>query len=59
MIRYEKDTHNIVTLTLDMADSPYNIISHDIGHSFLPVLKHLKEEKSKGLLRGVDRKSVV
>ena len=53
MIRYEKDTHNIVTLTLDMADSPYNIISHDIGHSFLPVLKHLKEEKSKGLLRGV------
>ena len=53
MIRYEKDNHNIVTLTLDMADSPYNIISHDIGHSFLPVLKHLKEEKSKGLLRGV------
>ena len=53
MIRYEKDTNNIVTLTLDMEGSTYNIISHEIGHSFLPVLKHLKSEKSKGLLRGV------
>ena len=53
MIRYEKDTNNIVTLTLDMEGSAYNIISHEIGHSFLPVLKHLKSEKSKGLLRGV------
>ena len=53
MIRYEKDTNNIVTLTLDMAGSTYNIISHDIGKSFLPVLQHLKQEKSKGLLRGL------
>ena len=53
MIRYEKDTHNIVTLTLEMAGSPYNIISHDIGKSFVSVLHHLKAEKSKGLLRGV------
>ena len=53
MIRYEKDTHNIVTLTLEMADSPYNIISHDIGKSFVSVLNHLKAEKAKGLLRGV------
>lgn len=53
MIRYEKDTHNIVTLTLDMDGSKYNVISHDIGRSFLPVLHHLKQEKSKGLLRGV------
>ncbi len=53
MIRYEKDTHNIVTLTLDMDGGTYNVISHDIGKSFLPVLHHLKEEKNKGLLRGV------
>jgi 3-hydroxyacyl-CoA dehydrogenase / enoyl-CoA hydratase / 3-hydroxybutyryl-CoA epimerase len=53
MIRYEKDTHNIVTLTLDMEGEAYNIISHDIGNSFMPVLQHLKIEKSKGLLRGV------
>jgi 3-hydroxyacyl-CoA dehydrogenase / enoyl-CoA hydratase / 3-hydroxybutyryl-CoA epimerase len=53
MIRYEKDTHNIVTLTLDMSGSAHNIISHDIGNSFGPVLQHLKAEKAKGLLRGV------
>ena len=53
MIRYEKDTHNIVTLTLDMGGNPHNIISHDIGNSFIPVLQHLKAEKAKGLLRGV------
>jgi 3-hydroxyacyl-CoA dehydrogenase / enoyl-CoA hydratase / 3-hydroxybutyryl-CoA epimerase len=53
MIRYEKDTNNIVTLTLEMAGSPYNIISHDIGKSFVSVLNHLKSEKTKGLLRGV------
>ena len=53
MIRYEKDTHNIVTLTLDMDGGKYNVISHDIGKSFLPVLKHLKTEKENGLLRGV------
>ena len=53
MIRYEKDTYNIVTLTLDMDGSTHNVISHDIGKSFVPVLKHLKTEKEKGLLRGV------
>ncbi len=53
MIRYEKDTHNIVTLTLEMAGSPYNIINHDIRKSFVSVLLHLKAEKKKGLLRGV------
>jgi 3-hydroxyacyl-CoA dehydrogenase / enoyl-CoA hydratase / 3-hydroxybutyryl-CoA epimerase len=53
MIRYEKDPDNIVTLTLDMEGQKHNIISHDIGKSFLPVLKHLKGEKAKGLLRGV------
>ena len=53
MIRYEKDPDNIVTLTLDMKGEKYNIINHDIGQSFLPVLKHLKAEKAKGTLRGV------
>ena len=53
MIRYEKDTNNIVTLTLEMAGGAHNIISHDIGRTFVPVIKHLKTEKEKGLLRGV------
>ena len=53
MIRYEKDTNNIVTLTLDMDGSPQNLIMHDIGKSFLPVLEHLKREKAAGVLRGV------
>lgn len=53
MIRYEKDTNNIVTLTLDMKGSLHNFISHDIGNSFLPVLQHLQREKERGVLRGV------
>jgi 3-hydroxyacyl-CoA dehydrogenase/enoyl-CoA hydratase/3-hydroxybutyryl-CoA epimerase len=53
MIRYEKDTHNIVTLTLDMDNATENIISHDIGQSFIPVLQHLKKEKEAGVLRGL------
>jgi 3-hydroxyacyl-CoA dehydrogenase / enoyl-CoA hydratase / 3-hydroxybutyryl-CoA epimerase len=52
MIRYEKDTHNIVTLTLDMEGSPHNIISHDIGNSFIPVLQHLKAEKNERVTEG-------
>ena len=53
MIRYEKDTNNIVTLTLDMKGSAENLITPEIGASFLPVLQHLKSEKAKGALRGV------
>ncbi|MFM2267287.1 MAG: hypothetical protein RL757_728 [Bacteroidota bacterium] len=53
MIRYEKDINNIVTLTLDMRNSNENLLTHDIGKSFLPVLQHLKTEKAAGALRGV------
>jgi 3-hydroxyacyl-CoA dehydrogenase / enoyl-CoA hydratase / 3-hydroxybutyryl-CoA epimerase len=53
MIKYKKDTNNIVTLTLDMAGRKVNIINHEIGNAFFPVLEHLKEEKAKGALRGV------
>ncbi|MCB0551289.1 MAG: enoyl-CoA hydratase/isomerase family protein [Phaeodactylibacter sp.] len=53
MIRYKKDTHKIVTLTLDMSGRSLNVINHKIAEAFVPVIAHLKEEKEKGLLRGV------
>lgn len=53
MIRYKKDTDNIVTLILDMAGREVNIINHEVGQAFLPVIKHLKEEKAKGKVKGV------
>ncbi|HMP12955.1 MAG TPA: 3-hydroxyacyl-CoA dehydrogenase NAD-binding domain-containing protein [Saprospiraceae bacterium] len=53
MIKYQKDTDHIVTLTLDMNGRTHNVINHEIGDLFLPVLQHLKEEKLKGTLRGV------
>lgn len=53
MIKYHKDTDNIVTLTLDMAGRQENVINHELGNAFTPVVRHLKEEKDRGLLRGV------
>ena len=53
MIRYQKDTDNIVTLSLDMEGRPVNVINHEIGAAFFPVIEHLKEEKAKGKLRGL------
>lgn len=53
MIQYKKNTDNIVTLTLDMQGRANNIINHEIGAAFLPVLAHLKTEKKRGALRGV------
>ncbi len=53
MIKYKKDINNIVTLTLDMTNRKVNIINHEIGKAFFPVLEHLKKEKEKGVLRGV------
>ena len=53
MIRYKKDTDNIVTLTLDMGTRNINIINHKVGKAFLPVIDHLKKEKSLGQLRGI------
>ncbi len=53
MIRYQKDTDNIATLTLDMSGRPVNVINHEIIEAFVPVIEHLKEEKQRGQLRGV------
>lgn len=53
MIKYQKDTDNIVTLILDMKERPVNVMNHEIGDAFLPVLKHLQLEKARGGLRGV------
>lgn len=53
MIKYKKDTNNIVTLILDMSHRNDNVINHEIGQAFLPVLKHLQQEKRKGTLRGI------
>lgn len=53
MVRYSKDTDNIVTLSLNMKGRTTNVINHEIGQAFLPVLEHLKLEKARGGLRGV------
>lgn len=53
MIKYQKDTDDIVTLTLDMSDRTVNVINHEIFKAFVPVITHLQKEKVKGALRGV------
>ncbi|MEL6924039.1 MAG: 3-hydroxyacyl-CoA dehydrogenase NAD-binding domain-containing protein, partial [Bacteroidota bacterium] len=53
MISYKKDTNNIVTLTLDMANREVNVINHEISRAFLPVMEHLQQEKEAGQLKGV------
>ena len=53
MIRYKKDTDNIVTLTMDMSGRAANVINHEIARAFVPVIEHLKEEKAEGQLKGV------
>ena len=53
MIKYKKDTDNIVTLTLDMAHREVNIINHEVGKALLPVVQHLHREKAAGRLRGI------
>ena len=53
MIHYKKNTDNIVTLTLDMSGRANNIINHEIGEAFIPVVEHLKKEKARGALNGV------
>ncbi len=53
MIHYRKDTNNIVTLILDMSGRFDNIINHEIGAAFVPVIEHLQREKRTGALKGV------
>ena len=53
MIKYTKDTSNIVTLTLDMLDRNVNIINHEKTKSFEKVVDHLKAQKAKHQLKGI------
>ncbi|MFK7810467.1 MAG: 3-hydroxyacyl-CoA dehydrogenase NAD-binding domain-containing protein [Saprospiraceae bacterium] len=53
MIRYQKDTDHIVTLTLDMKHRSVNIINHEVGASLTPVIEYLRGEKAKRKLKGV------
>lgn len=53
MIQYQKDIDHIVTLRLDMDGRSDNLINHEIGEAFVPVIEHLKREKARGALRGV------
>ncbi|MFK7981258.1 MAG: 3-hydroxyacyl-CoA dehydrogenase NAD-binding domain-containing protein [Saprospiraceae bacterium] len=53
MIKYKKDTENIVTLTLDMEQRHENVVNHQMYQYFKPVLIHLQKEKAKGTLKGI------
>lgn len=53
MIKYKKDTDNIVTLTLDMGKRQINLINHEMYQYFKPVLAHLQKEKAQGTLKGI------
>lgn len=53
MIYYKKDTDNIVTLTLDMTGRDTNVLNHEIVEAFIPVIRHLQEERDKKRLRGI------
>lgn len=57
MIKYRKDTDDIVTLTLDMKGGAFNIINHKISKVFEPVLIQLQKEVAKNQLIGVIIKS--
>ena len=53
MIRLKKDTDHIATIIFDMVDRDNNVINHEISEAFVPVLRHLQEEKARGRLKGV------
>ena len=53
MIHYTKDTDKIVTLQLDMSGRSGNVINHELGKAFNPVIEHLLQEKARHALRGI------
>ncbi|MEM9837076.1 MAG: 3-hydroxyacyl-CoA dehydrogenase NAD-binding domain-containing protein [Bacteroidota bacterium] len=53
MIQYRKDTDKIVTLILDMDGRDGNVINAEIVSAFVPLIKHLQEEKKRGELKGI------
>lgn len=53
MIKYRKDSNNIVTLTFNMEGKRANVINHEIGKFFRPVIDYLRDEKARGVLKGI------
>lgn len=53
MIKYRKDTDDIVTLTLDMKGSVFNVLNHKISEAFEPVIEQLQSEIRINQLSGV------
>jgi 3-hydroxyacyl-CoA dehydrogenase/enoyl-CoA hydratase/3-hydroxybutyryl-CoA epimerase len=53
MIKYRKDTDDIVTLTLDMKSSTFNVLNHEICAVFEPVIEQLQSEIRTNQLSGV------
>ena len=53
MIHYSKDIDQIVTLKLDMKGRAVNVINHETGKVFVPVLSQLRKEKANGKLKGI------
>ena len=53
MIKYKKDTDNIVTLILDMGNRHINMVNHTMYQFFKPVITHLQKEKVNGTLKGI------
>jgi 3-hydroxyacyl-CoA dehydrogenase/enoyl-CoA hydratase/3-hydroxybutyryl-CoA epimerase len=53
MIKYRKDTDDIVTLTLDMKGSAFNVLNHKISKAFEPVIAQLQKEIRNNQLSGL------
>ena len=53
MIKYRKDTDDIITLTLDMKGGAENIINHRISRVFEPVIHQLQKEVATNQIIGV------
>ena len=53
MFHYNKNSHNIVTLTLDMPGRSANVINSEFGRALAEALRQLAADKAAGSLAGV------
>ncbi|MFK7949565.1 MAG: 3-hydroxyacyl-CoA dehydrogenase NAD-binding domain-containing protein [Saprospiraceae bacterium] len=53
MIKYRKDTDDIITLTLDMKGDAENIINHKISRVFEPIIRQLQKDVAESQVIGV------
>lgn len=53
MIKYRKDTDDIITLTLDMKGDVDNIINHRISRVFEPIIQQLQKDVAENQVIGV------